>query len=188
MPTIIDHLIHISVHKLSKWGYFNNYDRPGSLRWSRNGKETSSIGVFVSAENNYIELKYLRSATNEKVNYKVYLIDEQSNLGKGKVYYFICPITGNRCRKLYLYGKYFMSRKAIPNAMYESQTRSKRWRQWEKTYGKLFKQDKWFKEINSKHFKKYYNGKPTKRYKKLWLKIQSVPEIEPNEISRLLIG
>ncbi len=187
-PTIIDELRSVSVHNLSKWDYFKPRYLTGTLRWSRNGIETSAISIAVDAENTYLQLSYIKSSTKEEINYKVPLEGVQSNLGKGKVFYFICPFTGHRCRKLYSIGKYYMSRKALSHAMYESQTKSKKWRDWEKAYGGVFEQDKWYKELYSKHFKAEYNGKPTKRFLKLMQKIEAVPKLEPGELSRILIG
>ncbi len=59
--------------------------------------------------------------------------------------------------------------------MYDSQTKSKKWRLWDRLYGSYFKLDKLYEELYSKHFKTNYKGKPTKRYLKL---IQQINKIE----------
>ena len=51
--------------------------------------------------------------------------------------------------------------------MYECQTKSKKWREIEKIYGAYFDADKHYEQLYSKHFKKFYAGKPTKRYLKI---------------------
>jgi len=53
----------------------------------------------------------------------------RSNLGKGWVYYFICPVTGYNCRKLYLDEGKFKSRIAIKGILYKQQEEPKKQRQ-----------------------------------------------------------
>src|SRR5947209_5611959 len=80
-----------------------------SLSWNdQRGNNSGSISCQSSylgtTETNYIELYYtLTKRTGEILNrrYKVFLSEKKSNLGKGKVLYFICPIRGSRCRILY---------------------------------------------------------------------------------------
>ena len=56
-----------------------------------------------------------------------------------------------------------------------------------KVFGSYFESDKCYDEIYSKHFKKHYNGKPTKRYLKLMRKINSVERISSPKLERLLL-
>lgn len=53
----------------------------------------------------YIRLTYKNTNTysGEVTNqdYKIYLITIPSNLGKGNILYFLCPVTGRRCRIFY---------------------------------------------------------------------------------------
>ncbi len=115
------------------------------------------------------------------------LVSIPSNLGKGKVWYFVCPHTNKRCRKLYLISGYFLHREAFNGCMYESQTKSKKWREMERVYGSYFKSDECYEELHKKHFKKFYNGKPTKRYLKLMQKISQSERIPKEEIERVMI-
>lgn len=89
---------------------------------------------------------------------------------------------------MYLIGGYFLHREAFHGCMYETQTYTKKWRNIERIYGAYFDQDKYFSEINSKHFKKYYNGKPTKRYLKLLSKIKQVENVDYREIELMMIN
>ncbi len=66
--------------------------------------------------------------------------------------------------------------------MYDCQTQSKKNRQLDKTLGIYFKIDCVFEEINKKHFKKYYAGKPTKRYLKLNKLINQADQLSIHEI------
>ena len=51
----------------------------------------------------------------------VELREEESNLGRGKVLYFVCPVTQRKCRTLYTDGRVFVSRYAFPHR-YKVQT------------------------------------------------------------------
>jgi hypothetical protein len=104
---------------------------------------------------------------DEPRKYKVLLVSIPSNLGKGKIWYFLCPQTLKRFRKLYSISGYFLHREAFNGYMYSSQTKSKKWRQIEKVYGCYFDSEKHYRELYSKHFKTHYKGKPTKRYLRL---------------------
>jgi len=172
-PTLFDDVLQISTSKLKKWKYINPKQmKSGSLTWSRNGNKIGSISILINthSEQPYIELDY--KYRDEPRHYKILLVSIPSNLGKGIIWYFLCPQTNKRCRKLYSISGYFLHRDAFKNCMYESQTRSKQWRGWEKSFGSYFEEEECYNEIYSKHFKKYYRGKPTKRYAKLMSKIE----------------
>ncbi len=66
--------------------------------------------------------------------------------------------------------------------MYEKQTQSKKSRYLDKTLGAYFKSDDLYSELNKKHLKKNYSGKPTKKYLKLTRQIQKAERISYNEI------
>ena len=122
---------------------------------------------------------------DEPRNYKVSLVSIPSNLGKGVIWYFRCPQTNKRCRKLYSIGGYFFHREAFNGCMYDSQTRSKKWRLMEKVFGSCFDIDNHYEEIYSKHFKTHYNGKPTKRYLKLMRQINKAERLSVSEFESL---
>ncbi|MCP4442054.1 MAG: hypothetical protein GY810_24355, partial [Aureispira sp.] len=48
-----------------------------------------------------------------------------------------------------------------------------------------FTSEKAYEEIYSKHFKKYYNGKPTKRYKRLLQKIEDAEKVDMRALERM---
>lgn len=153
----------------------------GVLSWSRNGKSTGRISIHVNTQNEipYIELDY--KYNDKPRNYKISLVSIPSNLGKGEIWYFLCSQTNKQCRKLYSVGGYFLHREAFKYCMYECQTKSKHYRRFAKTFGVYYEVDKIFKQINSKHFKTQYAGKPTKKYLKLWKQALQVKQINPNE-------
>ncbi len=187
-PTLYNEALQISITKLKEWEYLDPKQiKSGTLNWSRNGNSTGSISIKVSTHNEqpYIELDY--NYRDEPRNYKVRLVSMPSNLGKGLIWYFLCPHTNKRCRKLYSIGGYFFHREAFNGCMYECQTQSKYSRQLSRLYEPYFKQEGHYKEIHSKHFKKYYNGKPTKRYLKLMNMIRQAENISISDIKRTLI-
>ena len=138
-PTLYNEALQISISKLKEWEYLNPEQiKSGTLTWSRNGNKTGSISIRVNthSEQPYIELDY--KYRDEPRNYKVRLVSMPSNLGKGLIWYFLCPQTNKRCRKLYSIGGYFLHREAFNGCMYETQTQSKKYRQLDKTFGVVF--------------------------------------------------
>jgi hypothetical protein len=95
-----------------------------------------------------------------------------------KIWYFLCPETNKQCRILYSIGGYFLHREAFNGCMYESQTKGKSYRNFDKTFGVYFKLDQLYEQIFSKHFKKVYAGKPTKRYLRIMEQIQRLESVD----------
>lgn len=188
-PKLYNEALQISISKLKEWEYLNPEQiKSGTLTWSRNGNQTGSISIKVNtqSEQPYIELDY--KYRDEPRNYKVNLVSMPSNLGKGLIWYFLCPDTNKRCRKLYSIGGYFLHREAFKNCMYETQTQSKKYRQLEKTLGAYFKTDELYSQLYQKHFKKTYAGKPTKKYLRIMEQIQKAESIPYHEIKRLMLS
>ena len=187
-PTLYNEALQISISKLKEWEYLNPEQiKSGTITWSRNGNQTGSISIKVNthSEQPYIELDY--KYRDEPRNYKVSLVSKPSNLGKGLIWYFLCPQTNKRCRILYSIGGYFLHREAFNGCMYESQTQSKKYRQLDKTFGAYFKSDNLYSELYKKNFKKTYAGKPTKRYLRIMKQIQQTEQISPYEFERALV-
>lgn len=186
-PTLYNEALQISISKLKEWEYLNPEQiKSGTINWSRNGNPTGSISIQVntSSERPYIELDY--NYKDEPRNYNILLVTIPSNLGKGEIWYFRCPETNKLCRKLYSIGGYFLHREAFNGCMYEKQTQSKKWREIENLYGAYFDEEKAYEEIYSKHFRKFYKGKPTKRYLKLLAQIQKAENMNYKDIEHLL--
>lgn len=188
-PTLYNEALQISISKLKEWEYLNPEQiKSGTITWSRNGSQTGSISIKVNthSEQPYIELDY--KYRDEPRNYKVYLTSTPSNLNKGEIWYFICPQTKKRCRKLYLIGGYFLHREAFKGCMYETQTQSKKYRELDKTLGAYFEIDNLYKELYKKNFKKTYAGKPTKKYLRIMEQIQKAESIPYHEIKRVMLS
>ena len=186
-PTLYNEVKAVSISFLTKHGYLKPSQwRSGTVTWSRNGNKTGSISIQVSTqpESPYIELNY--KYNEAPINYRVQLVSVPSNIGKGVVWYFICPNTGKRCRKLYLIGERFLHRAAFRGCMYEKQTQSKKYRQLDKTLGAYFGTDQLFEQLYKKHLKKQYAGKPTKKYLRIANRISKSEGIVNYEIERIL--
>ena len=162
-PTLFDEVLTISITKLKEWNYFEPGYRSGVINWSINGNKTASINIALSITdvNPFVELNY--SANGKPINYKIELTTLPSNLGCGKIWYFVCPHTGKRARKLYNIGGKFLHRTAFIGCMYEIQTLSKKSRQNKKAMDGFFIGDK----IPTRYFRPYYKGKPTRTLKRI---------------------
>ncbi len=126
-----------------------------------------SIGIVANLEgaNSYIRLSYVTTDSKghkEQYDYKVQLVSVPSNLGKGEVYYFLCPVTDKRCRILYkAYGcDIWKSRNAYQNRIYYSSQLSSHKGRFNDKYWRL---DRELEEMRNKRRTSTYKGKPTKR-------------------------
>lgn len=188
-PYLFDERKSLLITDLKKLGYFNyNKITSGIVNWTMRGENTGniSIKVTISDNANYVDFNY--NCNDEKYQYRVYLVFTKSNLNKGKIWYFKCKFTGMRCRKLHLIQGKFQHRTALKSGMYSKQTQSKKWRVVEKKYGNYFSSENIYSELYSKHFRKYYKGKPTKRYLKLIDKIKEIEKVSMSDIERLLLS
>ncbi len=185
-PTLYDEAMQLNISKLKEWGYLKpDQIINGSLTWSSKGEKTGSISLKVNTHSGqpYIELDY--KYKNEPRNYKVRLVSLPSNLGKGLIWYFLCPQTNKRCRILYSIGGYFLHREAFNGCMYDSQTKSKHYRNFDETFGVYFKSEQLYEKLYSKHFKKTYAGRPTKRYLRIIRQIEKAESIPQHNLNKL---
>ncbi|OIQ16615.1 MAG: hypothetical protein BM557_09900 [Flavobacterium sp. MedPE-SWcel] len=187
-PILFDNVLQIHIKKLKEWGYINPIKIiNATLNWSINGNKIGSISLIVNTtcNNPYLELLYTHSDIS--YNYIVNLISVPSNLGKGELWFFICPKTGKRCRKLYCIDGYFLHRDAFNGIMYQSQIYSKKWREMSKIYGDYFSSERIYEQLYKKHLKKTYRGRPTKKYAKLALQIKKAENISDLEIENQIV-
>jgi hypothetical protein len=186
-PTLYDECKAISISDLKRWGYLEpGHRQSGILTWSCQGRQTGFIRAIVHMQNSgpYLELDY--KCDGNPVNYRIQIVSVPSNIGKGIVWYFVCPYTRKRCRKLYMVQTYFYHREAFKGGLYEKQTYSHRGRKFNKSFEDLLGVDKVYEQIYSKYFKPQYAGKPTKRYLKLLRRIQVAGSISANDVLRHL--
>jgi hypothetical protein len=176
IPSLFDDCKTISITKLKAWGYLQICtQQSGTITWSRNEEIISTIGFSILMGRDFGVFSFNYKCDSESIRYSVDIISQQSNLGNGQLWFFVCPRTGKVCRKLHFANKYFLHRTAFDNHMYESQTVSKTHRMLTKTLYRDLINEKYYDEMYSRHFKKYYNGKPTKRYLALLEKVGGLP-------------
>lgn len=187
-PTTYEERKSFSIADLRKWGYLAPGQwKSGTINWSRNGNPNGSISIsaHVYPKEPYLTVDYILNKEKE-VRYNIPLVRVPSNLGKGHVWYFRCPYTNKLCRKLYSIDGYFMHRAAV-KGYYEKQIQSKQYRQLEKTFGPLFQREKLYEQLYAKHFRKYYNGKPTKRYLKIMAKFRAAANFSEADLINAIV-
>ena len=170
-PTLYDECKQISITDLKRWDYLKlDQSKRGVINWHMGEQKTGSISILVDTnlENPFLELDY--KTAGYPIKYEVSLVTVPSNLGKGHLWYFLCPQTGKRCRKLYLIGDRFLHREAFQGCFYEKQVQSKSYKDLDRTFGRAFRAEDAYEEMHKPHFKRYYKGKPTKRYLRLFKK------------------
>ena len=121
---IIDNLRRFTIADLIRLGYFVPDGVVSGVLTGGEGDNKSSIRVTMDNNRMVLSLNYVVNR-EKQMNYNVTVIERAANLGKGVVRFFLCPITHKPCRKLYLYGDRFISRRAMRGAMYRSQVKSK---------------------------------------------------------------
>jgi hypothetical protein len=154
----------IELSYLLKKGLFpRDGRRYSTLTWSGGG--SIMICANNSPDKKYIELTYTvhYRGTGTKVDqcYRVYIDSVPSNLGKGEVYYFICPSTGIRCRVLYMaYGSQrWKCRQAYNDRIYYPLQQCSKLDKYNTKYWAL---DKRLYEGERKRVNATYRGKPSK--------------------------
>ena len=186
-PTLYEERTKLDVFKLRKDGVISQgYITGGSIEWSRRGEVFSSISYRCDMSKGKSQIKLSYIFKSEEREYIIQIVSVPSNLGKGEIYYFLCPETGKKCRFLYSIGGWFLHRKAFQQVYYEKQTYSKAMRDADRFFRSFNLADKARQEINSKYFKKFYAGKPTKRYKKLMDQIKYNAQYTSEDFRRML--
>jgi hypothetical protein len=179
MPTLYDECLVISISDLKRLGYLRSGQwKMGSINWNRNGERFASISISVNLSETSGEVEFDYKSNGKPVKYTIELVTAPSNLNNGLVWFFICPHTGKRCRKLHLVDTYFFHRSAWRGCYYEKQIQSKAWRELEKSLlGRSFKAEIIFDTIYKKSFKRRYKGKFTKRFAHLLKQLKRIDEV-----------
>ncbi len=173
-PLLINQEKTLTTGYLSKCGYFKtDCIATGSTGWTSNKSKDLDIliTVIMQKENERVVLSY-NDFNDSPVEQIIYLESKPSNLGKGLIWFFICPFTGTICRNLIFVNNRFMHRSNLVNAMYSIQAESKYWRKMFQLQPNIPTTQKILDEPNKKYYKKYYKGEITKRYKKHLITLQ----------------
>ena len=181
-PPLFGTLQTIEIKNLTGWGYLTKYGKKsGTATWKMRGDLTAQIGFMLWYAPDEVYLQLLYSYEGQPRTYQIPLEQQTSNIGKGVIWFFRCPTTGHRCRKLYLYDGWFVHRKAIPG-MYEAQTHSKRWRREKRVYEAVFNRADIEADMYKPYAKQTYGGKPTRRYTQLENKMARLEMIMANDL------
>lgn len=170
-PVILDDLVSISTSSLSGAGMFKESGGTGIIKIKMGNRVQMRIAFKISLSLHSPYILFLIEFNGYTIDFFVNLVKTPSNLGVGYIYYFVCPVSNKRCKKLFLFNNRLMGRNSI-DGCYKSQTYSKKDRDIHKFIENYYLDDEIWKEIYSKYFKTYYKGIPTKRYNKLLSKLK----------------
>ena len=172
-PTIIDHLKQLDISLLRKKLIPGNI-QSGIFTWYQDGDKVAAIGytVEMAGEVPHLELSYTYNGRNIKA--RIRLESLPSNLGKGTVWYFLCPVSSLRCRKLYLFNGYWVHRQAIRGGMYQQQTKSHQWRRLHQIMDRYDRARCAADEADKENFRSQYAGRATRRFKRLMKAIERI--------------
>lgn len=184
----------LEISKLKALGYFDYFKRGqyGSHTQRMSWSNGSVIGIEThhTPESSYLILDYNvtdnRTGVKTVMKYKVQIEFKPSNLGKGFVLYFICPVSFRRCRILYrAYGsQYFKAREAYKNRIYyEAQKNSKQYRLIDRFNTVRYKVESICE--SKKRNQTTFKGKPTKqslKFESLIKKYERLDELSENFI------
>lgn len=134
-----------------------------NLTWK--GGDAIQLSAYKTEQGTHLQFEYSYSNATmdglEHLDYTIDLTPVPSNLGNGQVWYFICPTTGKRCRKLYLNPQTytFTSRAAFPKGWYYPSQRHSKYNRWLERY---FKLEEEIKALEQQPHRKTYRGQPTR--------------------------
>jgi hypothetical protein len=161
-----DFLNKISVYWLNEHGYFDR-SKSGGIEWKQQGND---ISIETNMDQEYLRIHYWKGGMfkeeKEEVDYKVPLLTTECNFG-GERYWFECPIytNGNYCGRrvgvLYLGSKYFACRHCY-DLTYSSKNRS-----YDNPAFDVIELSIEAEKLAEKITTPFYDGKPTRKYKKL---------------------
>lgn len=152
-----------------------NSETWGVMEWT--GGQRVSFQCVMTNKEKYLRLMYAvtdRSGKRADFDYKIYIDEVASNLGKGTILYFLCPESGRRSRILisaygepkFLNREYYHSKYGL-RIYYGCQKTSRRDYHNTRYFDLKRKVDQLESELNQKHRNTHYRGKPTKDQKHL---------------------
>ena len=186
MPLILEHCLSLNVatfrHDLAR-----NIAWRNSVHWTVRDKETASISYcfYPCADQPLLMLRY--SIDGQDVTQHIQLEAVPSNLNRGRYWFFICPVSGRRCKKLHLIRGLFQHRTALSGVFYQQQARTPT------AFGRYMDAYDVVGEIweaaQAPYFREYYAGKPTRRCVRMLRKLEKWgPRTSEAEGERILRG
>jgi len=164
----------LSIHDLKRLGMLRD-GFFGSLEWTQSGEVVAAIRIYarMSGGVSAVALQYNLTYTGETVTDRINLRHQKSNLPghTGGYWLFICPVTGNPCRVLYLHNGHFVSRKALPKGViYKCQTYAGTYRAMNLAFDYSEAVSKLNEATLKPYWKELYRGKPTRATRRLMKK------------------
>ncbi|PIR03771.1 MAG: hypothetical protein COV59_03805 [Candidatus Magasanikbacteria bacterium CG11_big_fil_rev_8_21_14_0_20_39_34] len=170
-----DYLKKLDVCSLKKWKYLET-SRIGTIVWRNkfDGRE-STVGVqsILSGGKKFLRIyytqTYIDNGSKEHFDYKILLVTTKCYYG-GSRYWFICPwykngkYCGRRVGVLYKGGDRFACRHCY-ELTYASKNENRR--HFLFGLGQAFRMERKIEELEEVVVTPYYDGRPTKKYKKL---------------------
>ena len=165
----------LTLKMLRERGYFQEGKwMRGTETWRCPWGSSTSVRVEVGTQEDWAQVVLHYQHRGQQQREVIETVTTPSNLGRGRVRYFVCPMTGHNCRTLYWYGGRWGSRHACPEALYVCQTRSKLARQVVADPGP------WPTSRPC-----YYAGEPTKGYQQFMRRLTARREFIVNMAARL---
>jgi hypothetical protein len=163
--TTTDNALKISIKDLKSRGLLaKGKCIVSTLTWSIKTDNIASVQYFKPINDQAIHLCY--KTRGKEYNCKIDLIEIDSNLGKGKILYFICPVTNTRCRYLYFINDsaLFQSKLGLNGLIYYSSQLTCKSDRINEKYWRIINQI-----VAKKNIRKIYAGRYTKEFLKVQL-------------------
>jgi hypothetical protein len=165
--------------------------RDNTLTWYRGDEKRGSVDFFayaVGREPGQASVRLNYTYDSKPMQWEIELICIPSNLGKGKgfIWFFKCPVTGRKCRKLHFVDGRFVHRSALIGAFYELQTYSQRTILLKRLVDVCIVPYNVKKEMKGRYFKPTYNGNITRRHERLLQQIDRTRRITLEQVESLL--
>lgn len=164
----LDDYLALTVKDCKRMGFFvPNALSSGVVRWTLDGTVVASVG-FATDTRGVPLAKIAYNYNGRNVEATVALRWKRSNLNPASdygYYYFVCPVTGALCRKLYLVDGRFVSRHAT-GALYDTQTKTKS-RRPDGPNGPFYAVLEFEKLAAQRYRRETYRGRPTPYGRKL---------------------
>lgn len=160
------------------------------LEWNENFKVGAKLGIYSLthrlAGTGCLQLDY--TCNGEYIQYEIPIVSRKSNLPQQSfIYFFECPASKKLCRKLYFNGRTFVHQSQI-DGYYESQTLSRKTRDFDRLVSYLFGPNNIDEQLAQKNLKRWYNGKPTKKYQRLMIWKRRISLMTRDEIDGIIIN
>lgn len=167
----LDDYLALSITNCKTIGYFKpDTVQEGIIRWRNGGEVIAAIKLTTDTVNHTCTLHYCYNGNEVqetvRLRWRSSNLDNSADLWEKRrgYYYFVCPLTGRSCRKLYLVNGRFVSRFGFRH-LYEKQTLSRRQRA--DLFRFLDAADKVEKLERQPYRKRTYRGNPTPYARKL---------------------